>query len=91
MICFGGMMMAIIETSTSERMRLARETFELIKPLLDDGYIYSRAVKKVKGLYPNYSLGDKAWFRDIIEYGESQGYSRAEYMGKRYGGRKKNK
>ena len=84
-------MMAIIETSTSERMRLAGETFELIKPLLDEGYTYARSIKIVKNLSYHHSISGKAWFKDIVEYGESQGYSRAEYMGKRYGGRKKNK
>jgi hypothetical protein len=77
----------IIEQSTTEREKETRKLFQAIKPYLDEGMIYSKAVKKVKGLPSSYPCTNLAWFRDVVEYGESKGYSYKKYSGK--AGRKK--
>ncbi len=67
----------VITKTTNERNQETKELFEKIKPLLDDGMIYSTAVKKVTGrTRVRKELG---WFKELIEYGESQGYSYREY------------
>lgn len=80
-------MIKLIEQSTSERQAEVKSLFQEIKPLLDEGMIYSNAVKKVKGLPPEYPLTNLAWYRDVIAYGETKGYPRKDYTGK--AGRKK--
>ena len=77
-------MITVISQTTQERDEETRRLFESIKPYLDDGYSYTSALKKVgrinskaKGYY--YGQG---WFRELKEYGESQGYAYTEYSGK---------
>ena len=71
----------IVEMSTAEREAETRELFEAIKPLLDKGYTYNKALRKVKNLR---SLNtNNAWYRDVIKYGESQGYPKEDYSYKR--------
>lgn len=81
--------MSVIETSSDERYSQAKDLFEKIKPLLDKGWIYSRAVRKVTDKSSGYDICSKAWFKDVVEYGESQGYCKEDYWGVRHGGRKK--
>lgn len=73
----------IVSQSTSERKMETVDLFNQIKPLLDEGMIYSKAIKIVKGLPTGFSLTNRAWFRDLVEYGESQGYPYKKYSGKR--------
>lgn len=68
-------MITVTGESTSERKEKARRIFEDIRPLLDEGYSYGQALME-KG-YFKYSQSAKhfGWSREVVEYGESQGYS----------------
>lgn len=72
----------IVSQSTSERKQETVELFNQIKPLLDEGMIYTKAVKIVKGLPKEYSLTRRAWYRELLNYGVSQGYDPKAYSGK---------
>ena len=77
----------IISQTTAERKQEAKDLFEKIKPYLDQGMIYSTAICIVTGV--NYNvMRNRAWYRDLVEYGESQGYLFEDYSGKS-GGKKK--
>ena len=79
------MSIGIISQSTVERENETKDLFEEIKPLLDDGWIYSNAVKKVKGIDDKklcFNRYQQAWFRDLVDYGETQGYRWEDYSGK---------
>ena len=82
-------MINVIEQSTSDRKKATINLFNEIKPYLDEGMIYSKAVKIVKNLPGSYPCTNLAWFRDVVEYGESQGYSYKKHSGN--AGRKKKK
>ena len=73
--------MKVIEQSTAEREQETKELFEAIRPLLDDGYTYNKALRKVKRLSTLNT--SNAWYRNVIEYGEKQGYNRSDYSYKR--------
>lgn len=78
------MSIRVIQQNTSERKKETKEFFEKIKPYLDEGYSYLNAVKLVKGINNpkiNYSRKHYAWYRDLIEYGESVGYPWDKYSG----------
>ena len=80
--------MRVIEMNTQEREQEIIDLFEAIKPLLDEGYTYNKALRKVKNLT---SLNtNNAWYRNVIEYGESQGYSKKDYTDYTYRGLRKN-
>lgn len=72
-------MIRVIEQTTEERKQETRELFNKIRPLLDNGIMYNKAVKQVKNLPPDYSCTQLAWFRDLIAYGETQGYAYKDY------------
>ena len=76
-------MITVIEQSTSERKEETRQLFESIQPLLDEGYGYMSACVKIGRVTRsrNGQYGYR-WFRDLREYGESQGYPYNEYSGK---------
>ena len=69
----------VISQSTGERENETRELFEEIRPLLDKGYSYSRAVRQVKNMKTIY-VTHYRWFKDLIKYGESQGYRYVDYQ-----------
>lgn len=73
----------VICESTSERKKKAKKNFEKIKPYLDDGMIYTRACYEA-GITKRLHEGWRryAWFKDIVEYGETQGYDFKTYSGK---------
>ena len=81
----GAVNMKVIEMNTREREQEIIDLFESIKPLLDEGYSYNKALRKVKNLTSVNT--NNAWYRNVIEYGESQGYSKKDYS---YGRRMKN-
>ena len=72
----------VIEQTTEERKQETKELFEQIKPLLDKGMIYSNAVRKVKGMPENSSRSSQAWYKELIAYGETQGYPFDDYSGR---------
>lgn len=77
-------MITVISQTTQERNEETRRLFESIRPLLDDGYSYTSALKKLGKINNNakgYYYG-QAWFRELREYGETQGYKYREYSGK---------
>ena len=71
----------VISQDTSERDRETVELFNQIKPLLDDGYFYSSAVRLIKGGCHS-KFYQRSWFKDLVRYGESQGYLYDEYSGR---------
>ena len=79
------MTIRVIETSTSERNKETQRLFNLIQPLLDNGYTYMTACIKVGHITKDVANGSyrNGWFRDLKEYGESEGYPYSEYSGKR--------
>lgn len=81
-------MITVIEQTTEERNNETKTLFEQIRPLLDQGYGYNSALIKI-GKIPRESRSGyyrQGWYRDLKEYGESQGYPYIEYSGR---GRKK--
>ena len=77
--------MRVVERNTSERKMETVSLFNQVKPLLEKGYSYNLAVKKVKNLS---SLNTtNGWFKELVEYGESQGYLKKDYKSKK--GRRK--
>lgn len=72
----------VITQTTQERNEEIRHLFEQIKPLLDDGYSYMGAVVHIGKARPQSGHYQSGWFRDLKEYGESQGYPYDEYSGK---------
>ena len=71
----------VIELSTAEREQETIELFNKIRPLLDSGCTYNKALRKVRNLRTLNT--NNAWYKDVIAYGESQGYSKADYSYKR--------
>lgn len=68
----------VISQNTSERKNETIELFNKIKPLLDAGSIYTTALMEVTNRKRRPSKND-GWVKDVIEYGETQGYPYAEY------------
>lgn len=73
-------MITVIQQSTSERNEETRELFEEIRPYLDQGYTYKTSLVKVGRIKPSHSLNMRGWFRDLVEYGESEGYRYGDYV-----------
>ena len=67
-------MISIIEQSTQERKQEIIDIFNQIKPLLDNGHSYSSALRAVDP-----SLARSKLSKEVINYGETQGYSRNNY------------
>ena len=73
----------VISQSTQERLNETINLWLKVKPLLDKGHIYSYAVRIVAGRYDDgFNRFQDAWYRDLVEYGESQGYKYEDYSGK---------
>ena len=74
-------MIRVIQQSTEERKAETIQLFEKIKPLLDKGYSFNKALSEVTDLsVTNYRNG---WFKDLIDYAKTQGYDYHEYKWKR--------
>lgn len=68
--------MTIIEQTTEERNNEIRELFEAIKPLLDDGCPFTRALVEVGRIpYTGSFTGSRGWGKDLVEYAKTQGYT----------------
>ena len=77
-------MITVITQTTAEREQEIIDLFNLIKPLLDEGMIYSNAIKVLcKNKNMSFNRFQDAWFRDLIAYGESHGYPYHMYSGKK--------
>lgn len=73
----------IITQTTAERRQETIDLFNQIRPYLDKNYTYSHAIRIVKNLPPRANRYSQAWYRDVVAYGESQGYKYEDYSGKR--------
>ena len=72
------MVIKIINQDTRERNMETVELFNKIKPLLDEGYLYSSAVKMIRGDCHS-KFYQRSWFKDLVRYGESMGYLYEDY------------
>ena len=72
--------MKVVERNTSERNMETVSLFNQVKPLLEKGYSYNLAVKKVRNT--NSLNTGSGWFKELVEYGESQGYLKEDYRSK---------
>ena len=73
-------MIKVIEQDTEARLKETHELFMEIKPLLDEGYGFTRALK-IKG-HPVYNY-QGGWFKHLIEYARTQGYEYNKMRGRR--------
>lgn len=74
-------MIRVITQTTQERREETIQLFNQIRPLLDKGYSFNKALTEVTDLsVTNYRNG---WFKDLIEYAKTQGYDYHEYKWKR--------
>ena len=72
-------MITVIAQSTSERKAETKALYEKCLPYLNKGYSLYTAVQQVDTRQPNNTRN--GWYRDLIDYAESQGY---DYWGNRY-------
>ena len=75
------MTITVISQTTAERRQETIDLFNEIKPYLDDGYSYTSALIKIGRTQKKNRVYQQAWFRELKEYGESQGYPYSEYNG----------
>lgn len=66
-------MISIVEQSTAERRRETRELFDKVKPFLDEGLSYDKALKQA-GVMSARSWKQRAYTRDVVELAKKQGY-----------------
>lgn len=66
-------MIKVVAQTTADRKKETKQQFNKIKPYLDEGYTYRQALRK-SGVTSRIPTRYNGWFRDLIEYGESQGY-----------------
>ena len=75
-------MITVISQTTEERNQETRLLFNQIRPYLDKGYNYTSALKRIGRLGTHHKVYQTAWFRDLKEYGATQGYPYKDYNGK---------
>lgn len=74
-------MITVIEQSTTERQEETEKLFQEIKPYLDEGFGFHTSLEKIGRINKNTRLNRKnGWFRDLVEYGESQGYTYGNHI-----------
>ena len=71
----------VIAQTTQDRRAETQRLFHEVKPYLDQGYGLWSAAKKVTGKEACNSRN--GWYRELIEYCESQGYNYHEMKGRR--------
>lgn len=74
--------MEVIEQTTRERNEETKKLFEQIKPLLDEGYTYKKATCTV--LNRKVVNSSASWYKELIQYGETQGYLRKNHTNRRW-------
>lgn len=70
----------VICKTSEERDKETKELFEQMKPYLLEGKSYAQAVMIVKNTKTSYS--HTRWFKDLVKYGESQGYPKNDFTQK---------
>ena len=77
------MTITVISQTTAERNEETRQLFNSIRPYLDEGHTYRSALYEI-GRIPTKRAGyyHQAWFRELVEYGGTQGYPYSEYKGR---------
>ena len=75
-------MITVVQQTTAERQEETRQLFEEIRPLLDEGYSYRSALQKIGRCGDGGGYYQQAWYRELCEYGTSQGYPYHKYKGK---------
>lgn len=75
-------MIKVISQTTAEREKETRQLFNKVKPYLDNGLTYTKALRIVLNCTKETGFSQRAWFKDLIEYGETQGYPHSVYSGK---------
>ena len=82
------MTITVISQTTAERRQETIDLFEKCQPYLDKGYNYRQALQET-GKVSRRSGGyyTQAWFRELIEYGETQGYPYYKHKGKKMKGK----
>lgn len=76
-------MITVVEQDTNQRYDEIHMNFLKIKPFLDEGYNYNGACVKAGLCNPNSKPSSFRWYKDLIEYGETQGYPRKDYVSRR--------
>lgn len=66
--------MKVIETSTAERRQETRELFDKVKPFLDAGLSYDKALKQAGIMVTCRSWRQRAYTRDVVELAKEHGY-----------------
>lgn len=77
-------MITVIETSTAERNEQTRDLFEKIRGLLDKGYSYHHALIIIGRVKHSSNYYQQGWFKELREYGKSQGYPYYKTTGKQW-------
>lgn len=67
-------MMTIIERTSKDLQDETIELFNECKPLIDEGYSMTHAIRTVKNLRPGNGFTDTAWYKRFKEYAATQGY-----------------
>jgi len=70
----------VIQQSTNDRQKETINLFHEIKPYLDEGYSFTRALKICGHTVYNYKSG---WFKHLIDYARTQGYDYNTMRGRR--------
>ncbi|WP_405286592.1 hypothetical protein [Methanobrevibacter sp.] len=70
----------VIEQNTNERNQQTIQLFQKIKPYLDEGHSFTRALTICGYKVYNYKSG---WFKHLIDYAKTQGYDYNEMRGRR--------
>ena len=71
------MPITVISNSSKEREDEIKELFNKMKPYLLEGKSYNQALKIVKNSKSTYT--HTSWFKDLVKYGESQGFSKENF------------
>lgn len=72
-------MITVVCQSTAERKQETKDLFEKVKPYLDKGCSYPQALRAIGS--KNNNNRKFAWYRDLLDYGETQGYPKKDYKG----------
>ena len=68
----------VVSQSTKEREDEIKELFGKMKPLLLEGKSFNQALCIVMGTN-NQAYTSRRWYRDLLEYGEKEGFSKDDY------------